>query len=179
MAQPRPLLHRLGGLAAAGLALLGCSGSEAPRQVACPLPGIVAGLETNSVFRGGASTGREADLQYAAAMENIGGGCAYDEDGMRIDLAVDVVVEPGPGFAGGPVSVPWFVAVADPSGAIIDKQVFTSSVAIADGAIRGGSRESVQQRFPGVDVAEGAGYRLYLGLEIDRDEALRRRATLP
>jgi hypothetical protein len=179
MAQPRPLLHRLGGLAAAGLALVGCSGAEPQPLVACPDPGIVAGLESTTVFRGGASTGSEADLQYAAAMENIGGGCAYDEDGMRIDLAIDVIVEPGPGFAGGPVSVPWFLAVADPSGAIIDKQVFTSSVAIADGATRGGSRESVEQRFPGVDAAEGAGYRLYLGLEIDREEALRRRATLP
>lgn len=179
MAQPRPSYRLLGAAAASALLLAGCGGSEPRQQAACPTPGIVAGLETTTVFQGGVSSGREADLQYAVAMENIGGGCIYGDDGMQIELAVDVVVEPGPAFAGSQVNVPWFVAVADPSGAIIDKQVFTSTVAIAPGAIRGGSRESVEQRFPGVETTEGGAYRLYLGLEIDREEALRRRATLP
>ncbi len=177
MAQPAPV-KALAACLAAGALLAGCSSSE-KKAASCPVPGIVAGLETTTVFRGGASTGAESDLLYAVAMENIGGGCTYGSDGMLIQLAVDVVVEPGPAFAGGAISVPWFVAVADPSGAIVDKQLFTSSVDMAPGAVRGGARESIEQRYAGVDTAAGAGYRLYLGLEIDRDEALRRRATLP
>jgi hypothetical protein len=173
-----PSLKALGVTAALGPLLVGCGG-QPERPVACPTPGIVAGLETNTVFRGGASSGPEADLLYAVAMENIGGGCTYGSDGMVIQLAVDVVVEPGPAFAGGPVSVPWFVAVADPSGAIVDKQTFNSSIDMAAGAVRGGTRESLEQRYADVDTSSGAAYRLYLGLEIDRDEALRRRATLP
>ena len=90
-----------------------------------------------------------------------------------------VVVEPGPAYAGPSVAVPWFVAVADPSGTIVDKQVFTSTVALSPGATRGGAREAIEQRYVGVEPAAGAGYRIYLGLEIDRDEALRRRSTLP
>lgn len=159
--------------------LLGCSGSETARTAACPVPGIVAGLETNTVFRGGASSGAESDLLYAVAMQNIGGGCTYGGDGMAIQLSVDLVVEPGPAFTGGQVSVPWFVAVADPSGSIVDKQTFSTSVDLAAGAVRGGTRESIEQRYANVDASTGAAYRLYLGLEIDRAEALRRRSTLP
>jgi hypothetical protein len=179
MAQPLFRLVALPCLAGIALALAGCTSSQPSQPVACPVPGIVAGLETTTVFRGGATTGREADLQYAVAMENIGGGCTYDDDGMRIELAVDVVVEPGPAYAGPSVAVPWFVAVADPSGTIVDKQVFTSTVALSPGATRGGAREAIEQRYTGVEPAAGAGYRIYLGLEIDRDEALRRRSTLP
>lgn len=172
------LLKALATCAMAGLALVGCSSSD-NRPVACPAPGILAGLETNTVFRGGTSTGAESDLQYVVAMQNIGGGCTYASDGMDIQLSVDVVVEPGPAFAGGSVMVPWFVAVADPSGAIVDKQSFTSTVDVAKGATRAGTRESIEQRYADVGTNVGPGYRIYLGLEIDRDEALRRRATLP
>ncbi|HMR30883.1 MAG TPA: hypothetical protein PKA13_24940 [Geminicoccaceae bacterium] len=159
--------------------LLGCSGSEPRPAVSCPAPGIVAGLETTTAFRNGTSSGAESDLLYAVAMQNIDGGCTYGGDGMVIQLSVDLVVEPGPAFTGGQVSIPWFVAVADPAGTIIDKQTFAASVELAAGAVRGGTRESIEQRYAGVDATAGAGYRLYLGLEIDRDEALRRRATLP
>jgi hypothetical protein len=163
----------------AGLGLAGCGSDEPARRVSvCPQPAILAGLESTTVFVGGATSGREADLVYAAAMENIGGGCTYDGDGLKVDLAIDLLVEPGPAHAGGPVSLPWFVAVADGSGAIIDKTVLTSVVAIPPGAARGGSREAIEQRYAGIKPDSGAGYRIYLGLEIDRDEALRRRSLL-
>lgn len=159
--------------------LLGCSSSQPAPAVTCPVPGIVAGLETTTMFRGGASSGAESDLLYAVAMQNIGGGCTYGGDGMVIQLSVDLVVEPGPAFAGGQVSIPWFVAVADASGTIVDKQIFDANVDLAAGAVRGGTRESIEQRYASVDASAGGAYRLYLGLEIDRAEALRRRATLP
>lgn len=175
----QPLLRPAALACLATLTLAGCSTSGPAQPAACPVPGIVAGLETTTVFRGGGATGREADLQYAVAMENIGGGCTYDSAGMRIQLSVDIVVEPGPAFAGPAATVPWFVAIADPAGSIVDKQVFSSTVNLSPGTTRGGVREAIEQRYAGVDRNLGGGYRIYLGLEIDRDEALRRRATLP
>jgi hypothetical protein len=161
------------------LALVACGRGEPARQASvCPQPAILAGLESTTAFRGGATSGPESELLYFAAMENIGGGCVYDSDGLTVDLAIDLIVEPGPAFTGGPVTVPWFVAVADAAGTIIDKTVHSSTIEVPPGVVRGGSREAIQQRFAGLRPETGGGYRLYLGLEIDRDEALRRRTLL-
>jgi hypothetical protein len=161
------------------LVLVACGRAEPARQASvCPQPGILAGLESTTVFRGGSTSGPESDLLYYAALENIGGGCVYDGSGLTVDLSVDVIVEPGPAFEPGPVSVPWFVAVADAGGAIIDKTELSSLIEVPPGAARGGSREAIQQRFAGLRPETGGGYRIYLGLEIDRDEALRRRSLL-
>jgi hypothetical protein len=162
------------------LGAAGCSGTETPPpgQPVCPQPGILAGLDTNSVFRGGTSTGAGEDLAFVVGMQNIGGGCTYDGDALTVDLSIDLVVEPGPAFTGPSVAVPWFVAVAAPDGSIIDKQVFTANVTLPAGQTSGGSRESVRQRFAGVTPEVGPGYRIYLGLEVERSEALRRRALM-
>lgn len=171
-------MRRLALPLALALALAGCSRSEPVRQGSvCPQPAILAGLESTTAFRGGATSGPESDLLYSAAMQNIGGGCVYD-DGLTVDLTIDLVVEPGPAFAGGPVILPWFVAVADNAGTIIDKTMMSSTIQVPPGAARAGTREAIQQRFAGLAPDVGSGYRLYLGLDIDRDEALRRRALL-
>jgi hypothetical protein len=161
------------------LALASCAGDDPPAPRGCPRPAILEGVETNSVFRGNASTGSAADLAYTVGMEGIGGGCSYDDDGLTVDLSVNIIIEPGPAFAGPTVAVPWFVAVAGPDGAILDKQSFTANVTEEPGATRAGSRESVQQRFAGIGPDLGPGYRIYLGLTVPREEALRRRARQP
>jgi hypothetical protein len=175
-----PLAARLASAVLLGaLAVAGCAGDEPPAPRGCPRPAILAGLETNSVFRSGASTGPAADLAYTVGMQGIAGGCTYEDEGLTVDLSVDILVEPGPAYAGPSVAVPWFVAVAGPDGTVLDKQSFRANVAVEPGATRGGSRESVQQRFPGIGPDVGPGYRIYLGLTIPREEALRRRAQLP
>ncbi|MFO1068956.1 MAG: hypothetical protein U1E14_10595 [Geminicoccaceae bacterium] len=177
---PRRPLLALAGLGGA-LLLAGCGGGDedlGPRQY-CPLPGIINGLDSDSVYRGGAADGPVAELAYMVSLQDITGGCVYDEAGLEVNLGIDVVVEPGPAFAGSAVSVPWFVAVADADGAIIDKVPFTSEIAVAPGAPRAGNRETIQQRFPGLDAKAGGAYRLYLGLQMDRDKAMKKRATLP
>lgn len=165
----------------AGTALVaGCAGGgEELPPVACPDARILAGLESTNVFRGEASRGAEADLAYSAALQNIAGGCTYAEDGLTLNMTVDVVIDPGPALSGTTVAVPWFIAVAGPDGTIIDKQNLTANVAIAEGGARSGSREAIEQRYAGVGTDRGPAYSLFLGLEIDRDEALRRRTLLP
>lgn len=176
---PRRRLALLG--LGGSLLLAGCGGGEqdlGPRQY-CPLPGIINGLDSDSVYRGGAVSAPESELEYMVSLQDITGGCVYDETGLEVNLGIDVVVEPGPAFAGGSVAVPWFVAVADGDGTIIDKVPFTSDVAVVPGAPRAGNRETIQQRFPGLDAKAGGAYRLYLGLQMDRDKAMKKRATLP
>jgi hypothetical protein len=169
----------IAGLGAA-LLLAGCGGTDVPEPAQyCPLPGIINGLDSDSVYRGGAAEGPVAELEYMVSLQGISGGCVYDDAGLEVNLGIDVVVEPGPAFAGGSVAVHWFVAVADGDGTIIDKVPFTSEVAVPPGAPRAGNRETIQQRFPDLEPQVGGFYRLYLGLQMDRDKAMKKRATLP
>jgi hypothetical protein len=168
-----PPASALAPIVAAGLLLAACSRSPPAPQLVCPRPGIVNGVEQTAAYRPGGSG--DADLRWVAVMQNIDGGCRYD-DGLEVDLSVDLVVEPGPAYEGGPIDLRYFVAVAGPSGEILDKQIFTTSVTPVRGATRGGSRESFTQRYPGATPAQGGGYRIYLGFDVPVEEALRRRS---
>lgn len=159
-------------------ALAACAGSPETAPVPCPQARILAGLESTTVFRGGASRGTEADLSHAVALQNIAGGCTYEDDGLVLNMTVDIVIDPGPALAGAQVTVPWFIAVAGPDGAIIDRQDFVATVPVEAGA-RSGSREAVEQRYASVGTELGPAYSLFLGLAIDPEEAMRRRALLP
>lgn len=166
------------GVALAAVAVAACSGNPPPRG-RCPDVRIIAGLDTNGVYRGGAPAGAAEDLLYTAALQNIDGGCAYSGDGLVLNMTVDLIVDPGPAHSGPSIAVPWFVAVAGPDGTIIAKQPFTATVEVDESGEPRGSREAIEQRFAGVGPERGAAYRIFLGLEVDRDEALRRRALLP
>ncbi|HET6469370.1 MAG TPA: hypothetical protein VFG43_13435 [Geminicoccaceae bacterium] len=162
-------------LVGGGLLLVACGRSDPPLQLVCPRPGIVNGLDQTAGFRPGG--GGEGDLRWVAVMQNIDGGCSYD-DGLTVNLSVDLLAEAGPAHQGAPVELPYFVAVAGPDGEILDKQAFTAVVSLPPGTPRGGTRESFTQRYPAVTPAEGALYRIYLGFDVPRDEALRRRVQL-
>lgn len=166
------------GVALAALALVACSGAEQPRG-RCPDVRILAGLDTNSVYRGGMPTGAPEELVYTAALQNIAGGCTYTGDGLTLSMSIDVIVDPGPAQSGPSIAVPWFVAIVGPDGTILDKQPFTATVAVDASGEPRGSREAIEQRFAQVGPDRGAAYRILFGLEVDRDEALRRRALLP
>ncbi len=166
------------GVALVAAALSACSGTPQPRG-RCPDVRILAGLDTNNVYRGGTPAGAAEDLVYTAALQNIDGGCTYADDGLTLSVTIDVIVDPGPAHRGPSIAVPWFVAVAAPDGRIIDKQPFTATVAVDESGEPRGSREAIEQRFAGVGPDRGPAYRIFLGLEVDRDEALRRRALLP
>ena len=77
------------------------------------------------------------------------------------------------------MTVPYFVAVADPKGTIISKQVF--SVDVPEGPGRGPVfvRDALSQTIKGVTPAEGPGYRVYLGLDLPESEAMKRLEATP
>lgn len=160
---------RMALLALAGLAA-GCA-RQAPTPPPCPRPAILDGAQTLERRTGPGP----AELAWRATMTGFSGGCRYDGDGVALQLAIDLAIVPGPGGRGGaPVEVPWFVAVVDPAGTVIDKQTFTLR---QEGPLGPGPRlvgERIEQRIQGVTEADGAGWRIYLGLEVDPAEGLER-----
>jgi hypothetical protein len=140
----------------------------------CPRPAIVDGLASVERYRPGAPEGDEAGLAYRAALQNIGGACTAAGEDLEVQVAVELLVEPGPAFVGPVAEVPYFVAVVGPGDAVVDRRDYVARVTVPEGARRGGVSESFSQRFVGVGRQGGAGYRVLFGFALPREEGLRR-----
>lgn len=148
-------------------ALAACSGDDGPPPPICPEVGIVNGLEDLE---------REAvdgsgQLAYRAALENVSGGCHAEGGDLVVEIAIDLVVQPGPAVPAGIIELPYFVAISAPDGNMIDRQDFVARVTIPDGARRGGVTETFSQRFLGREVG-ATEYQVLFGFDLPDTEAL-------
>ena len=155
----------------AGIAplLAACGGGSSPPPAPlCPDVGIINGLED---LQDPPAAG-DAAIAYRAALENLDGGCRVDGDDLVVEIALDVIVQPGPVFASGLIELPYFVAVSAPDGSIIDRQDFVARVSVPSGARRGGVTETFGQRFVG-RAAGASDYQVMFGFSLPDSEALR------
>ncbi len=170
------LAARANPLAAAALALLlsACAGSSSkPAAPACPTVLLLKGAERTATYRPGPNP-RPADLEYLAVMTNIVTACTYTEDGADVALRFDLIGEKGPAYRSGPLPLTYFVATIRPNEQVWNKQLFDTEVVFSEGAGRGGHAEEMTVQLPKVQAADGAGYRVYVGFQLD-DAEMRRR----
>jgi hypothetical protein len=164
-------------LAAAALALLlsACAGSSSSSSnpAACPTVLLLKGAERTAAYRPGPDP-RPADLEYLAVMTNLATACTYTEDGADVALRFDLIGEKGPAYESGPLSLTYFVATIRPNEQVWNKQLFNTEVVFSEGAERGGHAEEMTVQLPKVQAADGAGYQVYLGFQLD-DAEMRRR----
>ncbi len=150
----------------------GCA-RQPPAPQPCPKPAILDGAQTLERRTGPGAT----DFAWRATLTGIGGGCRYTGDGVELRYTLDMAIVPGPASARGTAArleLPWFVAVVDPSGTVIDKQSFTSSIEQPQGPGPRLASERIEQRIAGVGPGEGPAWRIYFGFEVDPEEGLRR-----
>lgn len=97
----------------------------------CPQVAIVHELDTFRDY--GAEKPDPAEAVAAARMQNIDGDCAYPNDG-GIDIAFDLklVAERGPRLGGNHFEFPFFIAIVDPDGNIIDKNQLSTRFKFSD-----------------------------------------------
>jgi hypothetical protein len=165
------------GRAVAALALLGgliaCS-EPAPPVAACPQPAIVDGLDRLEIHLDAAVPTPET-LVMRTILAGFDGSCRIDRDGARLALELDLVTVPGPAYDGRPPLIPYFVIVLDPAGTVVGEAAFEASLPTLTPQQASGVTELLEQRIAGVTPADGAAWRVLLGLEVPREEALRRR----
>lgn len=160
---PKPSMRLLTVLAA--LLLAACGGGEEELALACPQPAIIEELASVESTREGGDPSQIENLSYSAALQNIGGTCRADGADLLIEVTIETSVRLGPAFPGGPVELPYFVAVVTPDGSVLDREDFLASVPVTVERGGGATRESVSQRFVG--LGEGApGYRILFGLTL-------------
>jgi hypothetical protein len=166
MSQARP---------AATLALLllaACAGGDKgppPQPPACPATLFLQGAERTSAWADEAAPSPE-NQRYVAAMTNLRSGCAYNEAGVDVDLAFDLIVERGPALADQTAPLTFFVATMGPGSEILAKQVLTSQVAFEPSDRVAGSAEEMTLRLPGVTPEQAGDYALYLGFQLEEAE---------
>jgi hypothetical protein len=158
-----------------GLALLllaGCGGGGIRSQIPsliCPAIGLVQETSTVTRFQGTGSY-LEGDVLYEGYISDLTSSCDEEGGGVVADFAFNVTASKGQASQVSQVTLPYFVAVTTPAGAIISKQVFNAVVDLSlDG--RGTVREHLNQHIQ----AEGKdfhSYEILIGFQLSEDDMI-------
>ncbi len=145
------------------VAVQACSGNRSVAAV-CPSSAIIHGLDR---LYGEAPTGDEISV----SLENIDGVCTHSGTTLSLDMSIDIVVDAPPG-----TTIPYFVAVSDPAGEVLDKVGFTAVVPADAGGGPIRLREQLYQEVGGVASGTSARYGILFGLDLPPAIALEQRA---
>ena len=176
----RRVARGLPGLLAGILLLLGaCSSNEAKVSVlTCPQVYMVEDAMRYVEYAPG--EGHDLiDERYDARMINVEWLCTFLTDQNRVDMEVrfGMRANMGPAAKEAVGRFPYFVAVADPDGKIIAKQVFAIDIAFPGNAIEIGHIESVFQKLTYASLARAAEYTVYIGFQLTPEQLARARAS--
>jgi len=172
------LRHRLGlGLLGSLLLLAACGSKEEITVLTCPQVFIVQEAARYTQWAPG--QGRDLiDVRYDADIVTVEWLCTFLTDKNRVDMEVRFALRAlmGPASDGRQVRLPYFVAVADPSGAVIAKQVFGMDIAFPGNALEIAHIESVLQRITYGRIADAARYTVYIGFQLSPEQLAEVRA---
>lgn len=156
---------------ATAISLAGCGGSSLPPP--CPQPAILELAQSANFGLDGFSDDPRR-VVYRAELDGFGGGCNYRSDGVLLRYTLEIEGVTGPAYDGRALTVPYFVAVRDPQGNWVDKQFFTAELPRPLGRERLAVVETIEQVIAGVGEPDGPGWRVYFGLDLPPEVALRR-----
>lgn len=161
---------RLAGIGCTALLLAACASSPPAPQVqaqapTCPTPLLLDGAERTTSYAPG-SDRSPAALRYLAVLTHLRSACRYGDQGVDVDLAVDLIAQSGPAATGEPAELTYFVATIGPERQILSKQLFDSEVVFAKGEDLAGVAEQLTLRLPAVTPEQASTYGLYLGFQL-------------
>jgi hypothetical protein len=161
------------------LAILGACSSEDESlgTVICPQAYMVKdALRSTDYAPGG---GRDLiDIRYNAQIVDIEWACIYQPDEKYVDVEVQFFVRAlrGPASDEPQTTFPYFVAVADPAGDILAKQVFGIDVSFPGNSLEIGHIETVRQRIRFPTLASAASYTIFIGFQLTPEQLAEARA---
>lgn len=168
-ARPAALL-----LGLAGSALLaGCAGSE-PETRACPQAVVLTDAARQVKFSG---PGRDlTDVLFEASIQAGRLVCEYDDNVLDVDLQVEVVARRGPANSDRLANITYFVAVAQ-SETVLARESFDIAIPFPGNRTQVSGLEEIGQVITLQGNETGDDYRIYVGLELSRDELEYNRAN--
>ena len=146
-------------------------------KLICPQVAIIDELSTIRDY-GGAQPAA-GQLVGASRMQSISGDCGYQDDGIDIAFELDFVAARGPHLTGNRVQFPFFVAVVDPNGTILNKNMMTEEFHFKD-------EDKTTERSDNLHVfipmpkdkhQTGPNYRVLTGFQLSEDQLKQVRAA--
>lgn len=137
----------------------------------CPQVAIVRELDTYLRTKDGeAYDERELkpeELVSGAKMNRVKGDCVYRKDGVDAKFKLAIVAAKGPLLEGLRTSYPYFVAVVDPSGNVLNKENYSAEIGFSSEKRTMEHEESLRIHIPlPPDTrASGASYQVLMGFQ--------------
>jgi hypothetical protein len=185
----RPALLRPSAIAVRGLLaalvlvpLAACSNSADPRaargqsplrtvaRADCPHVGVLADAADLTRFRAGGGEDL-TDMVMDAKVVGVAGSCDLARRATNVDLAVTIQATRGPASGTRVLDVPYFVAVTDRDGNVVDRASFSARFEFP--ANRTTARlvgEEIRLVLPTPEGMRGRDYAVTVGLQVDEKE---------
>lgn len=164
--------------------LAACSGDDAP-DYGCPRITVMQDAASLTRFVGASRD--LLDVDYQVQIADFLAGCQYEAgvDGVAVAVAPVIVVDRGPANRDRQAAVEYFVSVVRGGNAILNKQVFATTVAFEGNRGRVVLREDdapIVIDLPGSPATAVRDYDIILGLQLTEGELdynMRRRSDGP
>jgi hypothetical protein len=153
----------------AGLVLGSCT-KPPPEVEVCPVVSFVDGLDKVTVFgdQGGAEL---ANVRYSAEVTRLGAVCVFKRKGAEVSADFLLIADRGLGDRDRVARPSYFVAIADPAGNVIAKEVFEAEIPFNDNRRRVGRKEEIQPFLPyGAKKRDFTGYRVLIGFQLTPEQ---------
>lgn len=147
---------------------------EAPvrmvQRADCPHVGVLADAADLTRFRPGHGEDL-TDMVLDARVMGVSGNCDLARRATNVDLSITIQATRGPAAGSRTLDVPYFVAVSDREGRILDKQVFQARFEFPPN--RNTMRltgEEVRMVLPTTEGLRGRDFAVSVGLQVDATE---------
>ena len=156
-------------LAAALSVLGGCSVFEGS-TVPCPTVGVLDNAGHLTRFRSGGSD--LTDVEFRANVGSLAAECSFDNDARigSIDLDIGFRAQRGPAGSAAEHNFDYFVAVVDPEGSVAARKAFSAQVAFEGSRTEVARAEPLVLDVPVKENASFAAYRIYVGMQLTKEQ---------
>lgn len=171
----RRSLRRLA-IAALLVTLAACSSGD-KEVLRCPAIGFLNDVDSMTAFRDGTGTDL-SDVLWEAEFGNITAECDFGRKGVEIPTFFEIVATRGPADTDRVANVAYFVAITDPAGEIVAKEVYEAPIPFADNRRRVGRREQIEPFIPFPEPRTDIGaFKVFIGFQLTEAQVRYNRAT--
>jgi len=148
--------------------LAACASDKGPEV--CPVVSFVDGLDRMTAFgQGGAAD--ISNVAYSAQMTRLAAICKFGGRGTTVSVEFLLIADRGPADRERVARPGYFVAVTDPKGEILAKEVFQAEIPFADNRRRVGRKEEVEPFLPSPSgIRDFTGYRVLIGFQLTPEQ---------
>ena len=162
---------RAGGALLAAALLVGLAGCNPFADDPPPCPKVSVLKQTRHLTLYGDGPGRDdANMAFQLSLRSVASDCDYDVDeeggGVEVTFALPIHATRGPAAGRDRVSVPFYVAIADPGRRIVAKEVFSAQLIFEDDAASAQTVEEIEQWIPLGPGRTGVGYETLVGFQL-------------